>query len=96
LAVKAPPLPPVNQSLGVDPWIMNETVMKATKPLMIDYMKTPQMKDGTRVSKQFSRYSRVGVTDETVVSKKNFIQPLKMSEKNGPRWGSVVSKSHAV
>jgi hypothetical protein len=95
MAIKAPPLPPVNQSLGVDPWVMNEIVLKATKPLMIDFSKTPQLKDGTRVTRQFSRYSRSGVTDEIVVSKKVFVQPLEVNERNGPRWGSV-SKSHAL
>lgn len=70
---KEPPLPPVNQSLGVVPWVMNENVQKPTKHLIPDFSKTPILKDGTHVSKQFNRYSRCGITDEKVVSTKVFI-----------------------
>ena len=47
------------------------------------------------MSKQFYRYGRLGITEETVLSAKVAIPPIEMSEKKGWRWGSVA-KSHGV
>lgn len=84
-ATKGTPNAPIAM-FAQEEWKMNETAPKPLKQLIPDFGKTPVSKDGKPLEKNFSLYSRHGISEKRALSNKVFIEPLREAEKTGLKW----------
>jgi hypothetical protein len=73
-------------AFSLDEYKPDEKSIKPLKGIYPNFNSTPFMPDGTRTTKNFDRHSIKG-TFPNPLSRKNFISPVSIDEKTGPRWG---------